>query len=163
MTWWRRLLKRDRLERELDAELRFHVEQQVAEQRRLGLSDAEARRRVQLQFGGLDQVKEACRDARGTKWLIDLGRDVSAAVRTLSAAPTFTMVALAVLTLGIGASTAIFSVVDAVILRGLPFDEADRLVAVSEVHQDGRLGATSPQNFLDWRDQAGRLHEDSQP
>ena len=151
MRWWRRVFRRARLERELDAELRFHLEQQIADERRRGMSEADARRQAHLRFGGLDQAKEACRDARGTRWLTDLGRDAFASVRTLRATPTFTVVALAVLTLGIGASTAIFSVVDAVILRGLPFDESDRLVAVSEVGGNGRLSATSPQNFLDWR------------
>src|SRR6187399_1011137 len=83
--------------------------------------------------------------------------DIRTSIRSLRSTPAFTLVALLVLTLGIGATTAIFSVVDAVILRGLPFDESDRLVAVGELNvkdsSTSSLNLAAPQNFLDWRDQ----------
>ena len=81
MSWWRRLRRRDRLEGELDRELRDHVERQVAEHVRAGMSEREARRRARLDFGGLDQIKELCRDARGTRWIDDLGRDLRYALQ----------------------------------------------------------------------------------
>jgi predicted permease len=157
VTWWRRLLGQRRLERELDAELRFHLDRQVADNIRQGVSEREARRQATLLFGGIDQTKEACRDARGTRWLTALGRDVVSAARSLRATPGFSAVAIAVLTLGIGASTAIFSVVDAVVLRGLPFDEGDRLVAIRELGRSGRPNLASPQNYADWKASSGDI------
>jgi predicted permease len=151
VNWLQRLVRRRRLERELNAELEFHFDRQVADNRRAGMSDREAHRHARLLVGGLDQLKEACRDARGTRWLTDSARDVYAAVRSLRATPTFTLVAVLVLTFGIGASTAIFSVVDAVVLRGLPFNEGHRLIAVSELDRNGQRNATSPQNYADWK------------
>jgi predicted permease len=104
----------------------------------------------------MTQTSEAVRDVR-TIWVDLLWRDARHAVRSLRATPAFTTVALMVLTLSIGATTAIFSVVDAVILRGLPFDESNRLVAVGELNVKGdstsSLNLAAPQNFLDWRDQ----------
>jgi putative ABC transport system permease protein len=107
-------------------------------------------------LGGLTQVTQAVREVR-TIWLDLLWRDARHAVRSLRRTPTFTSVALVVLTLSIGATTAIFSVVDAVILRGLPFPDSDRLVAVGELNlkdnAPSALNLTTPQTFLDWRDQ----------
>ncbi len=107
-------------------------------------------------LGGLTQVTQAVREVR-TTWLDLLWRDACHAVRSLRRTPAFTSVALVVLTLSIGATTAIFSVVDAVILRGLPFPENDRLVAVGELNVKDSppppLNLTTPQTFLDWRDQ----------
>ena len=83
MSWWTRLLQRGRLEEELDHELRDHIERQAAEHVRVGMSEREARRRTRLSFGGLDQVKEMCRDARGTRWLEETWQDLRFAVRLL--------------------------------------------------------------------------------
>jgi putative ABC transport system permease protein len=106
-------------------------------------------------LGGLTQVTEAVREVR-TIWLDMLCRDARHAVRSLRRTPAFTSVALVVLTLSIGATTAIFSVVDAVMLRGLPFPQSDRLVAVGELNvkdnAPSSLNLTTPQTFLDWRD-----------
>jgi predicted permease len=128
MTWWRRLLGWRRLERELDAELRDHVLRQVADHVRAGMSAPEARRRAQASFGGLDQAKEYCRDARGTRWLEDLGQDLAYGWRVLRRSPTFTGVAVLSLALGIGANTAIFTLVNGLLLRTLPVREPERLV-----------------------------------
>lgn len=76
MSWWSRLFRRSTLERQLDSELRDHFERLVADYRRDSLDEAEARRRAWIEFGGLDQVKELCRDARGTRWLEDLAQDL---------------------------------------------------------------------------------------
>ena len=128
MTLWRRLFGRGRLDRELDAELRDHLERQVADYRREGLSEAEARRKAAAQFGGLDQAKEYCRDQRGTRWLEDLVTDLRYGLRMLAHSRTFTAVAVLSLALGIGANTAIFTLVNSLLLRTLPVREPERLV-----------------------------------
>jgi putative ABC transport system permease protein len=152
----RGIARRRRISAEAEDELRFHVEQEIAAHIARGVSPAEARRMALRDLGGLTQVTQAVRDVRMI-WLDLLWRDARHAVRSLRRTPAFTSVALAVLTLSIGATTAIFSVVDAVILRGLPFPESDRLVAVGELNvKDSApppLNLTTPQTFLDWRDQ----------
>ena len=85
MNWWARLLRRKHQDAHLEKELQFHIEQAVADLTRSGLTEAEARRRVRLEFGGMDQVKEACRDARGTRWIEDIGQDARYALRLLRA------------------------------------------------------------------------------
>jgi predicted permease len=123
-----RLFRRRRLEAQLDAELRDHVERQVADHMQAGMSEAEARRRALASFGGLDQAKEYCRDARGTRWLDDIAQDLAYGVRVLRRSPTFTVVAVLSLALGIGANTAIFTLVNGLLLRSLPVREPERLV-----------------------------------
>ena len=151
----RGIARRRRISAEVDDELRFHVEQEIEAHVARGVSPGEARRMALRDLGGMTQTTEAVRDVR-TIWLDLLWRDARHAVRSLRATPAFTAVALVVLTLSIGATTAIFSVVDAVILRGLPFDESDRLVAVGELNikeaSSDSLNRAAPQNFLDWRD-----------
>src|SRR5713226_3318785 len=102
------------MDRQLDAELRFHFDTAVAENLSAGMSEQEARRNARLQFGGLDQVKEECRDARGTRWLEDLLREIRFAFRTLWTSSGFTITAVLTLTLGIATNTAIFSVVNTI-------------------------------------------------
>jgi putative ABC transport system permease protein len=147
---------RRRINAEVDDELRFHLEQEIEAHVARGVPPAEARRLALRDFGGPAQTREAVFDVR-TIWLDLVWRDVRDAVRALRAAPAFTAVALTVLTLSIGATTAIFSVVDAVILRRMPFPDSDRLVAVGERNVKGQsraaLNLTTPQTFLDWRDQ----------
>ena len=87
MNWWARLLRRGRVETRLDAELRDHIERQVADYVATGLSETEARRRAQLEFGGLAQVKELCRDVRGTRWLEELAQDIRYGASRVSAEP----------------------------------------------------------------------------
>ena len=151
MRWWRRLLSRDRLERELDAELREHLERQVADYVREGMDEDEARRRAQVEFGGLDQVKEDCRDARGTRWVEESVRDVRQAARVLGRHRRFTSAATLAIALGIGTNLTFFSLVHAVLLRALPYREPARLVALSEFHaQRGRYGKVSGADFQEW-------------
>jgi predicted permease len=128
----RALFSRGRVERELDEELRFHFDQQVAAHEKDGLNRQEAIRRARLAFGGRDQIKEEYRDALGVRLLDDCVRDVRLGVRSLLAAPLVTLAAVLSLALGIGANTAIFSILDGLILRPLPVRDPASLVHVTD-------------------------------
>ena len=128
MTWLRRLVRRTHAEAELAAELRDHLERRVTELVQDGVEEAEARRLAALELGGIEQLKEDCRDARGTRWAHDLAHDLRYGVRVLARTPVFTAVAVLSLALGIGANSAIFSMVNGLLLRTLPVREPSRLV-----------------------------------
>ena len=130
MNWWQRLLRRGQMEDQLEKELGFHLEQHEKELMARGESPKEARRLARLALGGSEQVKEGCREARGTRWVEDFLQDLRYAMRTLRKQPAFAAVALSTLALGIGATTVMFTVISGVLLKPLPYPEPDRLITV---------------------------------
>jgi predicted permease len=148
----RAVVLRGRMERELDDELRLHVEHEVDKLEGAGLSRQEALRRARLEFGGAEQIKEECRDARGTAMLESFLRDLRYASRVLRARPGFAAVVVLSLGLGIGATTSIFTVINAVLLRTLPVRDPRDLVVAYRKADAGLRAATM--NNVDRKDPA---------
>jgi len=142
VAWWREnaerlrtLVRRDAMEADLADEIRLHIELETEENMRTGMEPEEARRAALKRFGGVEKIKEEVRDERGVRPLEDFVADMRFAVRSLRKTPGFTAAVVLTLALGIGANTAIFSVLNGVVLRPLDFPDPDRLVEVCEEHE----------------------------
>lgn len=148
------LVFREREDRELSEELEFHLEMEQAANEQRGMSAGEARRRARLKLGGMEQTREEVRDARGVRLLEDLVRDVRFAFRSFGRSRAFTVTGVLVLGLGIGATTAIFSAVKAVILEPLPFRDPGSLYMLweSDPEMAWDQETASPANYLDWKE-----------
>src|SRR6185436_19338794 len=148
----RLLLDRRAFERDLEEEMRFHVDMAAARHLERGVAPAAVRPLITKEFGSMDRYKDEVRDARGVTLSDDVARDLRFAVRTLRRTPGFSVIALLTFGLGIGANAAIFSVVNAVLLRGIPYPHAPRLVRVYEqVKGQPALGSVSVLNWQDWQ------------
>jgi predicted permease len=146
------LLRRGTVERELDDEFRFHLERQIEENLELGYPPEEARRRALVGFGGVDRFKEQVRDGRGTRLLEDLAQDIRYAFRQLKRTPFFALVAVLTLTVGIGANTAVFSVLNGLLLKGHPYRAPETLVRVySAVEGETPYGTSYTEDLDDLR------------
>ena len=149
----RSLFRRGQVEAELNEELRYHLERQIEVNSAAGMSVEEARYAALRAMHGLDQRKEECRDMRRVRLIEDLWRDFRFSLRSLLKRPGFTAIALLALALGIGANTAIFSLVNAVILQPLPYRDPDRLISVYGTRNRSTQGSVGPTDFLDYRSQ----------
>src|SRR5262245_56140564 len=131
----RSLLRRGRVEDEMDAELRFHLAQQIAEHIAAGMSAGEAHEAAMRSAAGFARVREDCRESLGLRLIDEWRQDARFAARSLFKNPGFTIVATATLALAITANTTVFSAIDAVLLRPLPFPHADRLMRLRQVQE----------------------------
>ncbi|MGD2123903.1 MAG: ABC transporter permease, partial [Gemmatimonadota bacterium] len=150
--WIRRLrvlFRRERVEREMDEELRFHLDMETRSNLKAGMGAREARRQALLAFGGVERFKEWGREARGVRTLDDLATDFRVTFRGLRKSPAFTVLAILSLALGIGANTAIFSVVNALLIRQLPCEAPDELVTIYRESDWTRFGPLSYPDFLE--------------
>ncbi len=151
---FRRWLRRAEKEAHLERELSFHIEERVADMVRSGVSEEDARRRVRLEFGAAEVVKEACRDARPGRLVETFVQDIRYAWRNLRRNPGFAAVAIATLALGIGGLTAMFSAFDTILIRPLPYADPDRLVMVWDdlsKSDDRTKSAPAPAEWYEWR------------
>src|SRR5688572_14971075 len=160
---WRRRLRalvdRRATDGRMSDEFAFHVDMETEKNIQSGMDPAAARRAALVAFGGLDRFSEEVRDVRSIAWLDDLTHDLRHAARALRRAPGFTLSAVAALSLGIGANTAVFSVVHAVVIARLPYAEPERLVRLWESNPAQRIerGTVSPGTFVDLRDRGRTL------
>jgi predicted permease len=145
------------MEKELDAELRFHFETQVADKIQAGLTEAEARRATRLEFGGLEQIKEDCRESRGTLWLVSIVQDLRFGARILAKSPGFSVTAIVVLALGIGVCTLAFSLYNIAVLQSLPVRDPATLVRIQRRSPENTNPSVPYASIVYYRDNAKSL------
>lgn len=147
------LFRKPRMDRELQGEIQAHIEMAERDAIAAGMSQEEARRAARREFGGIERMKEEHREQRSVRWVENLWRDVRYGMASLARDPGFAAITVGLLALGIGANTAMFSIVDAVLLKPLPFPEPERMVRVAETPAPGDRNPTTTFTFLDWKRQ----------
>jgi len=162
-SWLKAILRRTRMEREMDVELRFHIEAFADDLMRRGVPREEALRRARIEFGGIERAKEECREARGVSLLDGMTQDFTFAARTLTKNPSFTTIAVITLALGIAVNATMFSLVSAFLLRRPPGREPSRIGVISGVNPvqsiQSDLNGVSVPNYMAWR-QANHMFEE---
>src|SRR5437667_9177700 len=141
MEWWKSLFRKRALDAQLDSELRFHLEELTEANIAAGLTPEEARRRAVLEFGGREQIKEELRDVHRVSIIESTLANLRSAFRFIRKSPSFSITVILTLTLGIGANSAVFSAIDAILLRPLPFPNDDQLLELRQYN----LKTKSPQ------------------
>jgi predicted permease len=149
-SWAHALLNRSGTESEMDAELRSHIAAYAEDLVRTGVPQQEAMRQARMEFGGIESVKEECRESRGVSFIETLLQDIRFGLRMLHKSPGFTVVAVLTLALGIGANTSLFSVVNGVLLNPLPYPHPDQVVIASNTSSTLPETWISYPDFLDW-------------
>jgi predicted permease len=158
MNWLARFFRKNKLEHQLDKELLFHIEQHEQDLIARGQSPQDAHRNARLALGGPEQVKEKCRDARGTRWLEDLAQDTHYALRTFRQKPAFAAISILVLALGVGATTLMFGVINGVLLQPLAFPQPEQLLTLhGHVPEFGEFWGYSYPDFNDIRRESRSL------
>src|SRR5439155_1333047 len=159
VSWLRAVTQRSRMEGEMDAELRFHIEAFAEDLARSGVPQEEALRRARIEFGGIERAKEECREARGISFVDGLLQDLRFGLRMLHKSPGFTATAVLALALGIGANTTVFTVFDAVALRPRAVKDPDRLVGVYRTAEGKDRRAFSYPDYIYYRDHTTTLSD----
>src|SRR6267143_5571157 len=144
MEWWKSLFRKRALDAQLDSELRFHIEEMTDANIAAGLAPEEARRRAVLEFGGREQIKEELRSVHRVSIIESTLANLKSAFRFIRKSPSFSITVILTLALGIGANSAVFSAIDAILLRPLPFPNGDQLMRVRQHHVKVR----SPQSRI---------------
>jgi hypothetical protein len=154
------LTRRETLEIELDDEVRLHLEHEAEKYERAGIPHEEALRRAKVALGGAEQVREGCRDARGTRWIEAVLQDAGITLRSIRRSKAFFAVILLVLAVGIGVNTAIFSIVDAEIIKPIPFRDPSKLLVIWDtcLPQFSKVGI-SPAELQVWQAQKDLLRD----
>src|SRR6266566_4441474 len=152
MTWWKSLFPKEALDAQLDTELRLHIEKLMNDYIAGGMSPEEARRRAVLEFGGHEQIKEEVRDVYRIRLLDATIANLKSAFRFIRKSPTFSATVILTLALGIGANSAVFSAIDAILLRPLRFPEGDQLMRLEQFHRKVKnpMGRLAPVRLEDW-------------
>jgi hypothetical protein len=162
MGWWSRIFRPERTKLDLDAEIKAHLALAAADRRDRGADPDTARREAEREFGNTALVKDVVRRMWGWVWLDSLQQDITSALRQLRRTPRFSITVIATLAFGIGAATAMFTVVDQVLLRPLPFAHPERLVTVDEAGIHGKPGLNRGAAYLDvraWQQQSKTLDQ----
>src|SRR6267154_6348672 len=152
MSWWKSLFRKEALDTQLDSELRFHIEKLANDNVAAGMTPEEARRQAALEFGGREQIKEEVRDVYRIRLLDATIANLKSAFRFIRKSPTFSATVILTLALGIGANSAVFSAIDAILLKPLPFPEADQLMRVDQYNPktSSPLHLVAPVRLEDW-------------